>query len=311
MGKTRKSSNRIWEIDFLRGVLIIGMVIDHFMFFLGNLLPDIFGGIPALPLWLQNVANFSHLYWIHPVKVAVRYVGVALFFFLVGISSRFSKSNLKRGILCTAFGILLSIALVIISKVGHIQYYALFPIITCLGVSMLLYWLFKAVFLLANGKPSHWKLYSLGFAVLFLTIGFTMNLRNSTQHLELGKIFLAMMGDYRPGATNSNVELLSTEYPSVIIGLKAWGNDTLGLLPYVGFTFLGGFIGEAVYKEKKSIFYRKNTEKNISFNTNAIKKTYAINWLGAKTIWVYILHPVILVPILFIFFWIATGRWPF
>jgi len=307
----KKKSNRIWEIDFLRGILIIGMIIDHFMFFLGNLVPDLFGGIPALPLWLQNVANFAHLYWIHPLKVAVRYVGVALFFFLVGVSSRFSKSNLKRGIICTCFGILISVALVIISKVGHIQYYALFPIITCLGVAMLSYWLFKAVFELANGNKNHWKWWSLGFGVLFLALGFMVNLINSTQPLQLGKIFLAMMGDYRPGATNSNVELLSQDYPAVIFGLKAWGNDTLGLFPYIGFTFLGGFVGEHFYSVKRSVFFRSNEEKNISFNTKAIKTTKAINWMGAKTIWIYIIHPFVLVPLIFIVFWIACGRWPF
>lgn len=307
----KKKSNRIWEIDFLRGVLIIGMLVDHFMFFLGNLVPDLFGGISMLPLWLQNVVNFAHVYWLHPAKIAVRYVGVALFFFLVGVSSKFSKNNLKRGILCTCFGLLISIGLVVVSKVGHIQYYALFPIITCLGVSMLSYWLFKAVFELANGKKKHWKWWSLAFGISFLAIGFGVNLVNSTQPLEPGKIFLAMMGDYRPGMTNSEVELLSSDYPSVIFGAKAWGNDTLGLLPYVGFTFVGGFIGEHLYSEKKSLFFRSNPEKNISFNTKALKKTKAINWLGGKTIWVYILHPVILVPLLFVVFWIACGRWPF
>ena len=308
---TKKKSNRIWEIDFLRGVLIIGMLIDHFMFFLGNLVPNLFGGIPTLPLWLQNVSSFAQAYWVNPFKVAVRYVGVALFFFLVGVSSRFSKSNLKRGILCTAFGVAMSIALIIVSKVGHIQYYALFPIITCLGVSMLSYWLFKAVFELANGKKNHWKWWSLVFGIGFLAFGFIMNLINSTQPLEPGKIFLAMMGDYRPGATNSDVELLSSDYPAVIFGLKAWGNDTLGLLPYVGFTFIGGFIGEHFYSVKKSLFFRSNEEKNVTFNTKALKTTKGINWLGGKTIWVYILHPIILVPIIFIVFWIACGRWPF
>lgn len=306
-----KKSKRIWEIDFLRGVLIIGMLVDHFMFFLGNLVPDLFGGISALPEWLQNVANFAHIYWKNPVKVSIRYVGVALFFFLVGVSSKFSKSNLKRGLLCTCFGILMSIGLVIVSKVGNIQYYALFPIITCLGVAMLSYWLFKAVFILANGKINHWKWWSFAFGILFVSIGFAVNLKNSTEPLQPGKIFLAAMGDFRPGSWDSNVELAAVDYPSVIFGASAWGNDTLGIFPYVGFTFLGGFFGEHFYNVKKSMFFRKNEEKNISFNSNALRKTKVINWLGGKTIWVYIFHPVVLIPIIFVVFWIACGRWPF
>lgn len=308
---TNKKTKRIWEIDFLRGVLIIGMLVDHFMFFLGNLVPDLFGGIPELPLWLQNVATFAKIYWKHPAKVAVRYIGVMLFFFLVGVSSKFSKNNLKRGIICSCFGLFISVGLILVSKVTSIQYYALFPIITCLGMSMLTYWLFKSVFKISNGKESNWKWWSLAFGVLFMTLGFIVNLRNSTEPLQPGKIFLAMMGDYRPGSWDSNVELLSQDYPSVIFGASAWGNDTLGLFPYVGFTFVGGFVGEYFYSEKKSVFFRKNPEKNVEFNTKALGKTKVINWLGGKTIWVYLLHPIVIVPILFIFFWITCGRWPF
>ena len=51
--KEANDSKRIWELDFLRGIIILGMVFDHFMFFLG-----MFSSLYAegsLPLWLLNV----------------------------------------------------------------------------------------------------------------------------------------------------------------------------------------------------------------------------------------------------------------
>ena len=73
-----KADKRIWEIDFLRGILIIGMVFDHFMFFLG-----MFAGMypeGSLPMWLMNVSNFANAYWTNEIKIIIRFFGVALFF---------------------------------------------------------------------------------------------------------------------------------------------------------------------------------------------------------------------------------------
>lgn len=306
----KKKSKRIWEIDFLRGVLIIGMCFDHFMFFIGSLIPGIFRQNGTLPVWLNNVADFSWAYWTHPAKLAVRYVGLLLFFMLIGISSRFSRNNLKRGLLTFGFGVLLALILLIFSLITKINYYALFPIIACLGASMLIYYgiknLFEKVF-----KVKLWKWWSLGLGVAIVIGAFIMNLCRSSIGIVPGRIFITMMGEYAPGPANSDTPLNPAEIFNVIIGASRWGNDWLGLIPYCGFTFIGGFIGEHFYAEKKSVFFRRNPEKNVSFNEKALQKTSFINWLGKKTLWVYILHPVILVPIVFIFYWIGTGRWPF
>ena len=306
-----KHNKRIWEIDFVRGVLIIGMLVDHFMFFLGNLLPGIFANT-SIPEWLMNTSNFAHAYWEHPAKLAVRYFGLLLFFTLVGISSRFSKSNLKRGLLTFGFGVAMAIFLLVFSTISGIHYYALFPIIACLGACMLIYYGAKQLFVKAiKIKEDYWKWWSLGIGCAIVATGAVINLVLATVPLRFGNIFLTIMGCYTPGIWNSDQALEPIKYPLVILGVEKWGNDWLGLMPYAGFTFIGGFIGEHFYKEKKSLFFRTNEEKNLAFNDKANEVTKPVNWLGNKTIWVYILHPFILIPPLFILFWIATGQWPF
>lgn len=308
----KKKKNRIWEIDFLRGVLIIGMVIDHFMFYSGNLVPGLFGGPNNLPTWLANYSNFCSAYWVHPAKLAVRYIGLILFFVLIGISSRFSRSNLKRGLITLGLGIGLSLILMTYSLISKNNYYALFPIISCLGVSMLLYWGVNAIYKKFKKEDfSNWKWWSLIIGLCLFIGTVVMNLLRSTVPLQFGNIFLTIMGYNAPGPWDSNTPLQPSEIFNVIIGASKWGNDWLGLLPYCAFTFIGGFIGEHFYQEKKSLFFRTKPEKNVAFNEKALKKTSLINWLGKKTLFVYILHPIILVPILVIFFSIGAGRWPF
>lgn len=302
-----KADRRIWEIDFLRGVLIIGMVIDHFMFFLGT-----FAGFypeGSIPIWLQNVGSFSYAYWTNEFKLAIRYIGVMLFFFLTGISSKFSKSNLKRSMICTGFGVLLALVYMAYTLISGNDHFALFGVITCLGVSMFLYWAGKSIYTKVKKEETNWKWWSLGIGIVLSLTGFIVNLCISTQ-LRFGHIFLSMFGEYNPGQPNSLEPLTFGRAILTIIGFYRWGHDWLGLLPYLGFTFIGGFVGEHVYSKRKTIFFRKDPVKNVEFNRNAIRRTWLVNWLGAKTFIIYIIHPAIIVILLLIVFSISAGTLP-
>ena len=302
-----KADKRIWEIDFLRGVLIIGMVFDHFMFFLG-----MFSSLYAegsLPEWLLNVSAFANTYWLNEVKIVIRFFGVALFFMLTGISSKFSKSNLKRSVICMGFGILLALVYMTYSLISGNNFYALFGIITCLGFAMFSYWGIKTLYTKINKSENNWKWWSLGIGIAMSLGGIIMNLCVSTD-LRFGHILLSMFGHFNPGRFDSLEPLTFGKALLTIIGAYKWGNDWMGILPFVGFTFIGGFLGEHLYSIRKSIFFRKDEVKNKEFNAKAIKNTWLINWLGAKTFIIYIIHPVIIVILMLIVFSISAGSLP-
>lgn len=303
-----KANRRIWEIDFVRGVLIIGMVIDHlafFMYFIPSLYPA-----GSLPGWTMNIADFSQAYWHNEFKIAVRYFGLALFFLLTGISSKFSKSNLKRSLVCTGFGVLLSLVYLTYTLISGNRHLALFSVITCLGVSMFLYWAGKALYAKIRKTDHNWKWWSLGIGGTLILGGFIMDLCLST-NLKFGTIFLSLFGEYNPGISDASETLTFSHAIQTIIGSYQWGNDCLGLLPYLGFTYLGGFIGEHLYAKKRSLFFRKNSERNVSFNAMAIRKTWVINWLGSKTFIIYVVHPVVIVLLLVSILSIIAGTLPF
>ena len=106
---------RIELIDGLRGFAVVLMVIHHMLFDLVEFL--------NAPAWL-----FSN-----PVFNILHYVFAGLFIFLSGISSKFSRSNVKRGL--KAFALALGITVVTYLIEAPIR----FGVLHLLGFSMVFY----------------------------------------------------------------------------------------------------------------------------------------------------------------------------
>lgn len=115
MAETKQRKNRIDAIDALRGLSIILMVCHHFLYDLVTFLDA--------PEWL-----FSN-----PVFNGLHYVFAGVFIGLCGVSSRFSRSNIKRGLLTLG-------AATIISLVTHfIDMPIIFGVLQLLSFCMLFY----------------------------------------------------------------------------------------------------------------------------------------------------------------------------
>lgn len=80
----KENKKRIQIIDALRGLAVVLMVIHHFLYNMVYFLDA--------PRWLFH----------NPVFDVLHYIFAGLFIFLSGISSRFSRSNIKRGLIVIA-----------------------------------------------------------------------------------------------------------------------------------------------------------------------------------------------------------------
>jgi len=121
VSKTDKTQ-RIWEIDFLRGVSIILMVGYHLLFDLGS-----FRGVER---FLGFSTDLSSTAW-----TIAQFFFAGLFVVLSGISSTLSRSNVRRGLRLLAVSIAVTAATYIFDPSSTV----IFGILQCLAFSMLIY----------------------------------------------------------------------------------------------------------------------------------------------------------------------------
>jgi len=115
-----QEKNRIWEIDFLRGIAIILMSLFHLLY-------D-----------LSEFYNFDIDYTAGLVDL-IGLTSALMFITLTGISSSFSKSNLKRGIKILFVALIITAVTYIYDPATYIN----FGILHLIGISILLYSFFQ------------------------------------------------------------------------------------------------------------------------------------------------------------------------
>jgi uncharacterized membrane protein len=114
--------DRIWVIDFLRGLSIILMVGYHLLYDLGDM-----AGVKSLLGFTTDLTT--------PAWLAAQYFFAGLFVVLSGISSTLSRGNVRRALKLLAVALLVTAATFVFNRAGTIH----FGILHCLGVSILLY----------------------------------------------------------------------------------------------------------------------------------------------------------------------------
>lgn len=107
---------RIWEIDFLRGIAIILMVLFHAI-------------VDAVDFYGYD-ANYTSGFWYYEGKMAA-----ILFMLIAGISTRFSRNPLKHGLFILGWGMALSIVTYLYNPATYIR----FGILHFMGCSFVLY----------------------------------------------------------------------------------------------------------------------------------------------------------------------------
>ena len=131
--------NRIWELDFLRGVAIILLVFDHLMFYI-SMIPSLFGNYSQINNpFIVDLVNKSYVYWNSMIRNVGHVFFVSIFLLLVGISSTFSHNNLKRGTKIFLLGMFLTVVTSILSLLGIDEILILFGILHLIGVGVILY----------------------------------------------------------------------------------------------------------------------------------------------------------------------------
>ena len=123
-----EKKQRIQSIDALRGLAVVLMVAHHFLF-------DMYAFLEA-PRWV----------FYNPVFNILHYVFACVFVALSGVSSRFSRSNIRRGV------IVLAVALAMSLVTWFMDMPIRFGVLHLLGVSMIFYGITRKMWEIIPGK---------------------------------------------------------------------------------------------------------------------------------------------------------------
>ena len=297
---TNRNNKRIKEIDFLRGFLILLMVMDHLFFDFGQLI-YIISNFSLDQSMLSQFVKFSSSYLSWDFRINFRIFIVMLFFFISGISFQFSKNNNKRGVVLLSIGILLTLGSIIVSYILKDDFVIIASIFLTFGLAILItnfiYFLINKI--LKNNTISSLFLVIIGLLGAIYFIDFTFNV---------------------------NVPIINkiesfNDLIDVILGYKQYGFDDIPLLINLTAMLIGFGIGKLVYPNRKSLFSYFNKKiyvkpsKSLKFYNQKLfvrKKAIfilltpfsligkCIEFFGRHSLYVYIIHQFVLIPILII-----------
>jgi len=272
--------NRIWEIDFIRGLLIIAVVVDHFFFDCIDV-PKLFGDFyTASPEWILSMAKVANIYWYHAARTIIRTICIGLFFLLSGISCTFSHKNARRGLKLVIFGAIISLITYVLYFTNVMDERIVMGVITCFGLSILIYaGLDKLLDI--------WKVSYQFKKYIYLGIGISLVIWSIAWHL------------YPENQVAGLTEWNFNTFFLFLFGKLRYGRgDYFGLLPHLSYIFLGAFIGMSLYKDRVSVFPK--LQDNLF-----IRK---INWVGRKTLWIYFGSQIVLYPLVVLITYIGGAR---
>ena len=117
---------RIWELDALRGLCVIGMVAVHLVYDLAVMYRVVSWDLPEWFLLVQN--------W-----------GGVLFLLMSGISATLGRRSFRRGVIVFGCGILITAvtAVMYLLRMANAAIIIYFGVLQCLGACMMLWPLFK------------------------------------------------------------------------------------------------------------------------------------------------------------------------
>ena len=256
---------RVWEVDFVRGLMILFVVWDHFMW-------DVYFGFnsnynTALFQWLYNL---GYKYYHGALREVTHDVFVTMFVLTSGVSCSFSRSNGKRAIKMCSFAVLFSAVTYAVSAIMQTDLTIYFNVIHVVALSVLLYTAIEWVW---SKLTKNWQKNI--FGVVFFAVTMTA-------------LVLGHCAKYT-NVNWTNMILGESQWRNAVIYKFATGGDYLSFLPDFGWFLVGVVLGKAIYREKKSIFPSVNA-----------KYVCPVTFCGRHSLWVYFISQVVMFGLIYL-----------
>lgn len=245
MDKIRKS-NRIWELDFIRGFAILMVVIDHAFFDFAYLFSGWRESGNAFLVFLNEIGT---QYMCGEVREFWRPAFLFLFFSVSGICTAMSRNNILRALKLWTAACLISLITKLASVITGEDVFVLFGVIHCLAIINLIYALgeFAVSKILSfvskkNGKEISVFLRYVIKSVLCLIVVIVCFVINNKYNVKVSEI-----NDY---SLWNNTD---SDIAGMFVYQRKWQTaDYFPIFPYIIFFFIGAALS-VIYKNKKSL----------------------------------------------------------
>ena len=253
---------RVWEVDFVRGLLIWLVTFDHFLYDCAFL----FRFTSEFGLALKSFAVNYYLGYnlAGDVRAVIQYGCIMLFVFIAGLSCALSKSNFKRGVKMAGFSFAFTFVTYMLENLfGFVGMTITFNVLHVIATCTLMWSLIDLIFVKCN-KTGKTILYSVVSIVSVVVI-------------ILGYHYL-----------NNIIKTPLTPFQSIFFyNSTLFANspgDHLNLFPALGFFMIGAMLSKVLYKERKTLFPFVNEKYLIPFTFSG--KYCLFIYIGAQIFFV-------------------------
>jgi len=210
----KKSKNRVWEVDFLRGFCMLFVIWDHLMFDFAYLFQF------STPLG-NAISVFARSYWTSGIRNATHDYFVGAFVVVSGISCVFTRNDFRKSLKIFGAGLLITVVTNFMAQYMGKGIIINFGVLHMLGMCGFIWAMLKTF------KCPNWLVAIL--AVVSLVFGYYYQNQNLVTYVGAMWLFDSFQAhaQWSPG-------------------------DFFPLLPWLGWFFVGVLIGNIFYKNKQT-----------------------------------------------------------
>lgn len=215
-------SQRIFELDFLRGLALILMCLDHLAY-------DFY----CLPYWfpfsdspvIAALGQFGDAVAFSDWRLWIHYCFATLFLLLAGIGSALTWAPFRRFVKVALAAVAITGATILLDLLFQMGTTILFGVLSAMAVGALFCWISS----LFGEKAGKWIALCLGIAAV--VVGFCLRWYAAPILRYIG----------------------SEDLWGIIVGTVRYGADWFPVFPCSGVVLIGYFLGKILYRNKRSL----------------------------------------------------------
>lgn len=255
---------RVWEVDFVRGLMILFVVWDHFMWDI-----DYFGR-NFQTSFFQSLYELAQKYYAGALRGVTHDVFVTMFVLTSGVSCSFSRNNGKRALRMCIFALLFSLITYTLSAVLKTDLTIYFNVIHVVALSVAIY---AGMEWIAGKLKKNWQKNIYGVCYFAVTMTMLV-LGHTAKYMRVNWLDL-VFGE--------------SEWRTHIYNTIRSGGDYLSFLPDFGWFLVGAFLGKVIYKKRESVF-------------PSVDPRYVcpVTFCGRHSLWVYFISQIVMYGFLYL-----------